>query len=269
MAFKSLSYPSSLPRPLAKHLGISIATCVFFFIAFLLYLLVALSTPIIKSIYLFSLTFTAEDGDVPSAVATNIQFGVWGVCAYSVLPGFEVCYGPTLGYTIPEVILNLTGYPSLVEGVVEGLTVLLVLHPVCAALAFVTMFTSLFLESHAASVISLIVSIITIILGCLVFAADLALVIIGRIKIPALTAFEYAVNWGPAVWMILAAVICLWTGMVLLSVVVCQCCGVGKEFDEDSEDDEEMQQLTSPLTRWRALIHRGAHTNTTGAAGTP
>ncbi|CCL99227.1 uncharacterized protein FIBRA_01242 [Fibroporia radiculosa] len=226
------------PRPLARHLGISITTCVLLFISFLLYLLVALSTPIIKSIFLFEIKFNEEDGDVASGVATNLQFGVWGLCAYSVLPGFEYCYGPRLGYTIPESILSLTGYPDLVDDVVEVLTILLVLHPVCAGLSFVGMFTSLFLESHAMCIISLIITILTIILGCLVFAADLALVIIGRIKISALSDFSYYVNWGPAVWMILAAVVCLWVGMILLSVVVCQCCGVGVEYNEDEKDVE-------------------------------
>ncbi|OSX61580.1 hypothetical protein POSPLADRAFT_1040120 [Postia placenta MAD-698-R-SB12] len=244
---------SKAPRPLAKHFEISIAACVLLFIAFLLYFLVALSLPIIKSIYLFSIDFTQEDGTAPSATATNIHFGVWGVCAYSVLPGFEYCYGPTLGYTIPQEILDIVGYQSLIEAVIEGLTVLLVLHPVCAALALVSAFTSLFLESHAAAIISLIIAVLTIILGCLVFAADLALVIVGRIKVPALTAFMYKVNWGPGVWMILAAVICLWSGMVLLSVVVCQCCGVGKEYIDDDSEGEEAHLTNAPAARWRAL----------------
>ncbi|KAI0941677.1 hypothetical protein AcW1_003499 [Taiwanofungus camphoratus] len=222
------------PRPLARHLEISIATCVVMFISFLLYLLVGLSLPIIKSIYLFSIKLKAVAGQPPTAAATDLRFGVWGVCAYSVIPGFQYCYGPTLGYTIPQDILSLTGYPQLVNAVVKALTVLLVLHPVCAALAFVCMFTSLFLESHCMSITSLVISVITIILGCLVFAADLALVIVGRTKVGPLTNFTYYVNWGPGVWMILTAVILLWVGMVLLSVVVCQCCGIRNKYDDEN-----------------------------------
>ncbi|KZT05355.1 uncharacterized protein LAESUDRAFT_737504 [Laetiporus sulphureus 93-53] len=249
------------PRPLAKHLGISITTCVLYFISFLLYLLVALSLPIIKSIFLFEIKFGVEDGDVATAVATDLRFGVWGVCALSVIPGFEVCYGPTLGYTIPESILTLTGYPSLVEDVVEALTVLLVLHPVCAGLSFLCMFTSLFLESHAMTIISLIISILTIILGCVVFAADLALVIVGRIRISALTDFSYYVNWGPGVWMILAAVICLFAGMVLLSMVVCECCGVGVEYDDEDEKGDWKRRFTkigSRLPEMRSILSRSS-----------
>ncbi|PCH35592.1 hypothetical protein WOLCODRAFT_59049, partial [Wolfiporia cocos MD-104 SS10] len=169
-----------------------ITTCVLFFIAFLLYLLVALSLPIIKSIYLFSIHFNEEDGDVESAVATELRFGVWGLCA----------------------ILDIIGHQSLIDTVIEWLTVLFVLHPVCAILAFAVMFTSLFLESHGMCILSLVISVLTIILGCLVFAADIALVVVGRIRISALEAFSYTVGWGPAVWIILVAVICLWAGMV-------------------------------------------------------
>ncbi|KAL6305245.1 hypothetical protein BKA93DRAFT_731639 [Sparassis latifolia] len=229
------------PRPLARHLGISIATCVLFFISFLLFFLVALSLPIIKTIYLFSLKLDTAPGVPASSVATDLMFGVWGLCASSVLEGFEVCYGPKLGYTVPTEILNLTGYPSLVEGVIEGLTVLLVLHPVCAGLAFVVMFTSLFLESHALCITSLVVSIFTIVLATAVFAADLALVLIARIKIPALTQYSYYVNWGPAVWMVLAALVVLWIGMILLSVVVCECCGVGMQYKESEESDDDRE----------------------------
>ncbi|KAH9944793.1 hypothetical protein B0H21DRAFT_779412 [Amylocystis lapponica] len=211
------------PRPLARHLGISVATCTLLFISFLLFLLVGLSLPITKSIYILSVQLNTTQPVSPTA--TELRFGVWGVCALSVLPGYEVCSPPALGYTIPQQILDYTGETSLIDGIVEGLTVLLVLHPVCAALAFVCMLTSLFLESHAAVVTSLVLSVLTVILACAVFAADVALVLVARIRIPQLSAFAYNVDFGPAVWMVLAALILLWTGMVLLSVVACECCG--------------------------------------------
>ena len=87
-------------------------------------------------------------------------------------------------------------------------------------------------------IISLVLSIITIILGALVFAIDIGLGVIGHIKIAALDNYQYAVSWGPAVWMILAGLICLILGMILLSITVCECCGV-HEFDEDDEKERE------------------------------
>ena len=43
------------PRPLARHLGISLATCAIFLASFVLFLLVGLSVTIIKSIYIFQI----------------------------------------------------------------------------------------------------------------------------------------------------------------------------------------------------------------------
>ncbi|OBZ69731.1 hypothetical protein A0H81_10385 [Grifola frondosa] len=203
-----LQYPRKyqLPRLLARHLEVSIATCVAFFISFLIFLLVGLSLPITKSIYLFSIKFATAAGQPATDVATDLRFGD---------------------------VLTLTGYPSLVEAVDEALTVLLVLHPVCAALAFLVMFTSLFLESHAVCILSLVISILTVLLGTLVFTIDLALVLVGMQKIGALTEFNYVVSWGPAIWMVLAAVIMCFVGMILMSVVVCECCGIRQAEEED------------------------------------
>lgn len=228
----SFKLDTKRPHPLARHLGISLATCVLLFISFLLFLLVGLSLPITKSIYLFSIKF--DTTQPPTPTATDLRFGVWGVCALSVIPGYEECSSPALGYTIPQAILDYTGYASLIDAVVEGLTVILVLHPICAGLAFVCMFTSLFLESHAMCITSLVISVLTVILACAVFAADIALVLVARVRVPQLTAFSYYVNWGPAVWMILTGLILLWVGMILLSVVACECCGVGEGFDDDN-----------------------------------
>jgi hypothetical protein len=49
-----------------------------FFLAFILLLLVSLSVPIIKSIYLFRL-YAHLNADIAS-VSDSITFGVWGYC---------------------------------------------------------------------------------------------------------------------------------------------------------------------------------------------
>lgn len=53
---------------------------VFLFVAFVLLLLVALSMPIIKPVYLLSLVSTTPDLEATS-IATEVRFGVWGYCA--------------------------------------------------------------------------------------------------------------------------------------------------------------------------------------------
>lgn len=48
-------------------------------VAFVLLLLVSLSTPIIKRIYLFKLNANV-DGFLNSSAKANIRFGAWGYC---------------------------------------------------------------------------------------------------------------------------------------------------------------------------------------------
>ncbi|KAI0359653.1 hypothetical protein OH77DRAFT_1420196 [Trametes cingulata] len=219
------------PRPLARHLGISLTTSAILLAAFILFLLVGLSLPIIKSIYLFTIEFATNPNLPVTSVATRLRLGVWGICAASALdpPGGGECFGPMLGYTIPQQVLDLTGFPALAQDVGKGVTVLLVLHLVAAGLAFIGVFTSLFLESHTMCIISLVTTIFTLIVGLVVFGVDLALILIGKQRVGPLTDFNYVANWGPALWMVLAGVILSFVGMILMSVVVCECCGVGRK----------------------------------------
>lgn len=53
---------------------------VLLFIAFLLLLLVSLSVPITKSIYLFEILANVSSGIIKSGVSGNVKFGVWGYC---------------------------------------------------------------------------------------------------------------------------------------------------------------------------------------------
>jgi hypothetical protein len=52
------------------------------FVAFLFLLLVSVSLPITKSIYLLSMTANVDPRLPLTSVATNLRFGVWGFCAF-------------------------------------------------------------------------------------------------------------------------------------------------------------------------------------------
>lgn len=55
-------------------------TPVLLFIAFLLLLLVSLSVPITKTIYLFQLVANVSSGILQSGASGSVKFGVWGYC---------------------------------------------------------------------------------------------------------------------------------------------------------------------------------------------
>jgi hypothetical protein len=215
-------------KPLSAYRIISLTSCLVLFVAFLLFLLVGLSIPIIKSIFLLDIRSTAIEKQ-PLSIATDLKFGVWGVCASSELdPSPGTCFGPTLGYNVSSFIdLSEAGIsPTIVTVVEDALIVVLILHPISAGLAFLAVGSSLFLASHTFSIFTLILTIITALVASVSMAVDLALVLIARNRLPTLGTFSLAIDFGNGLWMVVTGVILTWIAVVLLSARACYCLGV-------------------------------------------
>ncbi|KAF9012571.1 hypothetical protein BDQ17DRAFT_1344186 [Cyathus striatus] len=205
-------------KPLHRHRTVSGTAFCLLLGAFILFLLVAISLPIIKPIYL--LTFgAATEPQILTNVAAELHFGVWGVCVNTISNTLIFCTKPRLGYDIPPFLVSLIGASQESVDVVEkALLVILILHPIAAGLSLATLFTSLFLASHGCSIFTLILAIVTAIVSTVVFGVDLAVVMVGRNK--------FKVNFGNGVWMILGGVVATWLAVVFLSARACYCCGV-------------------------------------------
>lgn len=67
-------------KPFASHSVVSSISFVLLLSAFILLLLVAVSLPILKPVYLLSVE-SIVTGDVQTSIATELRFGVWGFCA--------------------------------------------------------------------------------------------------------------------------------------------------------------------------------------------
>lgn len=67
---------------LHRHKTLSVVTSGLLLTEFLLFLLVALSLPVIKSIYILGVKAYVQPGQPTTSVATRLRFGVWGLCAY-------------------------------------------------------------------------------------------------------------------------------------------------------------------------------------------
>ena len=141
------------------------------------------------------------------------------------------CTSPKIGYNIPQDVLNLTGYPpDVTRALTKALTVLLVLHPVAAGLALLTLFFSLFVRSQYFTVLALISSIVTAVVGSVVLAADLALKIVANDRLKDVLNGSLTVTWGDGVWMIVAAVAMSWLSVITLSIIACRCCGIRRKY---------------------------------------
>ncbi|KAG0708622.1 hypothetical protein DFH29DRAFT_891194 [Suillus ampliporus] len=230
-----------LLQPLREHTIVRLASSTLFLTAFLLFLLVGLSLPIIKSIIIIKVSAVNLVDPVSNAI-TELQFGVWGICATSIINGVEAqdpCYGSQLGYTIPASLLSLLGLSSELANVAETtLLSILVLHLVSAGLSAVAFALTFFLHSHLVTIIALVVSIITAILSTVVFAADVALVVSVRDNIDSLfSGADFAVSFGNGVWMTLAAMVLAWIAVIMQSAQLCYYCGVRRSKPKVSISD--------------------------------
>lgn len=74
---------------------------------------------------------------------------------------------------------------------------------------------------------TLIIAIVAAIAGSVVFAADVALVVVTKDNINSLFSDAgFSVQFGNGVWMVLVGVILTWVAVVVLSARACYCCGV-------------------------------------------
>ena len=142
-------------------------------------------------------------------------------------PNVATCFGPKLGYNVSSFVdLSDAGVaPAIVTVVEDALLVVLVLHPIVAGLAFLSVGSSLFLASHAFSIFTLILTIVTALVASVSMAIDLALVLVARNRLPTL-GFSIEVDFGNGVWMTVTGVVLTWIAVVLLSARACYCLGV-------------------------------------------
>jgi len=225
---------------------VPVSTAVALFAAFLLLLLVSLSLPLIKSIYILEISANLPTGTPPSSIATAIRFGLWGYCAsgYTFQNGVQVyqenylCSKPKLGYSIDPVILQLVQNNQIANILIDSLTYVLVLHPIACGLtllvsipAIIRLFNPRIIPGFV-TVCTLVMCIIPALVTTVIFVIDIVLVVVARSRIYTATGGSLSVLWGPAVWMTCAATACLWVGLVGLSAFACGCCGL---LDEEYE----------------------------------
>jgi SUR7/PalI family protein len=142
------------------------------------------------------------------------------------------CIGPQLGYTIdPRFIAVVTSEPALADLILKALTILLVLHPIAAGLAFLTLIpviASCCVFHKAPWIISLVLSVGTAIMSTIVFAADLALVLVAKHKLREQHTVNVTISFGNGVWIVLVSTFFTWVALILLAARVCYCCGFGR-----------------------------------------
>ncbi|KIJ31280.1 hypothetical protein M422DRAFT_53465 [Sphaerobolus stellatus SS14] len=205
------------------------------FVSFLLLLLVSLSLPIIKALYLLQIQSNPASTVPLTNVATVLRFGVWGFCATSeldpptLLTNDGLCTHPRLGYDLDPAVLALTGHPQIATVVEKALAVVLVLYPIAAGLTFLALLCTFpAARVHACDIFALLMTIISALVTTIALGVVFGIVGVAKSRVGPLTDGLFSVSFGNCPWMVLTATILLWIAVVLASAVSCNCCGLGR-----------------------------------------
>jgi len=207
-----------------------------FFISWLFLLLVTLSTPIAKKIWLFDIVAAVNVGPSILGISTDladvketVKFGIFGWCSSSVsakVLNFQVnqpgqCSKRQLGFTVsPELeqLLTVIDKETLVNTVQHGLSVVLVLHPIVCALTFLALVLAIVARikknDRVWDLWTTIVGFVVAVLTTVLFAVDIAICVIAKHKLRNDTEGVATVNWGNAPWLVLVAAIFLWLAVL-------------------------------------------------------
>ncbi|KAL1745639.1 hypothetical protein HDZ31DRAFT_81817 [Schizophyllum fasciatum] len=183
------------------------------FAAFVLLLLVSLSTPIIKSIHLFSVTseLTTNVFNTDVGVSGYAHFGVWGYCTSDIA---------------------ISGVSDLEDTISKVTTAALVLHPIACGLTFLAFLVSALMvcrgrdgPARLPSICSLLWGIFAAVVTTAVFLIDIIFVAIVRNKVRDKSNDQVDMHFDNAIWMALAAAAALWVSLIGGCCGVCACGG--------------------------------------------
>ncbi|KAI0647186.1 pali-domain-containing protein [Trametes meyenii] len=211
-------------------------TPLFLFVAFLLLLLVSLSLPIIKSIFLFRLVANSSASFLDSSASGQVRFGVWGYCTSAIT--VEVigvdhetagqCSSAHLGYQFDPTVAHALHVNGFTDTISRTLSAVLVLHPIACALTFLALVASLFITSRRspytisrpAALTTLGVGLLAAVITTIIFLVDVIFVAVVRHRINDESHGVLQLSWGNAVWLTLGATIALW------GAIVSDCAGI-------------------------------------------
>jgi len=210
------------------------------FLAFLLLLLVSLSVPIIKTLYLLRLTALVKTSIIKSSASGSVTFGVWGYCISTIneniLPGISdsqagSCSKPHLGFTFDSTVTEALHVSGLAKDISKATTAAFVLHPIACGLTFLALLFSLALLHPRTrgirlhSLLTLVISLLAAFLTTVVFLIDVIVVGILHSHVSKDTDGDVSASYGNAVWMTLGAALALWMACVGACVGVFSCGG--------------------------------------------
>jgi len=191
------------------------------FAAFVLLLVVSISAPVINNLALMKVDFS-------EASRAGVSFGTFGYCVVGAhLTDNDQCSGSHVGYKPARILSAIDShidFGSAARNTADGLTGAMVLHPVGCVLAFIAFLFAAgagFIGSLFGAIVAVLAWIVTLV----VMAIDFALFGIVKNHVNKSNLGIHA-KYDAAMWMVLAAMICLFFGSI---IVFLSCCSGRRE----------------------------------------
>jgi len=187
------------------------------FAAAILLLITTISAPVIGDIAIMKVMLTNRS-DIRHS---SVTFGTFGHCVLDVAPvqtDQDYCYPKSIGYN-PGGIMSYIDAKDVTSDTAEGLTRVMILHPIGCGLAFIAFLLALgagFFGALLASMVSAVAFIITLV----AMACDFALFGIIKNKVNNDGTGSHA-YYSVGMWTILAAMICLFLATFIVLFTCC------------------------------------------------
>ncbi|TKA79456.1 hypothetical protein B0A55_04220 [Friedmanniomyces simplex] len=190
------------------------------FISAILLLVTTISAPIIGDISLLRVTLTNKT-DIRNS---SVSFGSFGYCVLDVPPittDQDWCGSRHIGYNPADIMARIDHIPfsEMAAGTSDSLTRVMILHPIACALAFIAFLCSLG-SGIIGSLVGAFVAFAAWILVLVSIAVDFSL--FGIIKHHVNNDKSGSVaKFGPGIWVLLAAFVTLFLGMLTVFFTCC------------------------------------------------
>ncbi|KKA26593.1 hypothetical protein TD95_005417 [Thielaviopsis punctulata] len=190
----------------------------FLFLAATIFLIVTtVSAPVANSFGLMTVTLPED------VKGSSVVFGSFGYCIKDgARNGDDLCSDRHIGYNPAELMRNLTdvSFGDYEEDTTEALTRVMVLHPVCVALCFLTFLISFLSSTVIGSVISSGMALLSFLITGIAIISDFVLFTIIRKNVNSEKDGGNA-YFSSALWTALVAEICLLFGMIIVLLACC------------------------------------------------
>ncbi|MCJ1249791.1 hypothetical protein MMC30_007017 [Trapelia coarctata] len=188
---------------------------IFLLIASILLLVTTISAPVIKDIAILKVMLTNYT-DIRNS---SVIFGTFGHCILDVPPittDQDYCYPRTVGYAPAKIMAEIegTGFSQSASASADGLTYVMILHPIACGIAFIAFLLSMG-AGVVGSLLGAVVAALAFILTLIVMATDFACfgIIKDHVNSDGTGSHAY---YSVGMWTVLAAMILLFFGMFIV-----------------------------------------------------